>query len=62
MVQNRRITPTHITHYDQIITTIKLKHLQKASEIKKAEELRQILKWPRQEEQVVYTAELCTYC
>ncbi len=44
MVQNRRITPTHITHYDQIITTIKLKHLQKASEIKKAEELRQILK------------------
>ncbi len=36
--------PTHITHYDQIITTTKPKHLQKASETKGAVELKQILK------------------
>ena len=37
IVQDRRITPTHITHYDQIITPTKLKHLQKAFEIKGAD-------------------------
>ena len=41
--------------------TIKLKCLQKASEIKGAAEPTQILKWPRQEEPVVYMAELCNY-
>ena len=61
MVRDRRITPTHITHYDQIIVMTKLKHLQKAPEIKGAEELIQILKRPRQEEPVAYTAELCIY-
>src|SRR6266540_1963058 len=61
MVRDRRTTPTHITHYDQIITPTKPKRLQKASEIKGAEELIQILKRPRQEEPVVYMAELCNY-
>src|SRR6266545_8372982 len=61
IVRDRRTTLTHITHYDQIITPTKPKRLQKASEIKGAEELTQILKRPRQEEPVVYTAELCNY-
>ena len=61
MVQNRRTTPTHITHYDQIITLTKPKRLQKAPEIKGVEELIQILKRPRQEESVVYTVELYNY-
>src|SRR6266498_3864981 len=61
MVRDKRTTPTHITHYDQIITPTKPKCLQKASEIKGAEELTQILKQPRQEEPVAYTAELCNY-
>ncbi len=61
MVQDRRTIPTHITHYDQIITTTKLKHLQKASETKGAEESIQILKRLRQEEPVTYMAELCIY-
>src|SRR6266498_4709211 len=61
MVQDRRPIPTHITHYDQIITVTKPKCLQKALKTKEAEEPTQILKWPRQEEPVAYTAELCTY-
>src|SRR6266542_495731 len=61
MVRDRRTTLTHITHYDQIITLTKPKHLQKAPEIKGVEELIQILKRPRQEEPVAYTAELCSY-
>src|SRR6266542_1249201 len=61
MVRDRRTTPTHITHYDQIITPTKPKHLQKAPETKGAEELTQILQRLRQEEPVTYTAELCNY-
>jgi len=61
MVQDRRTTPTHITHYDQIVITTKSKHLQKASKTKGVAELTQILKWSRQEEPVAYTVELCTY-
>ena len=61
MVWDIRIIPTHITHYDQIITTTKLKRFQKAPETKGAAELKQILKRPRQEEPVAYIAELCTY-
>jgi len=61
MVQDRRTTPTHIIHYDQIITPTKPKRLQKAPKTKGAEELIQILKRPRQEEPVAYSAELCTY-
>ena len=61
MVQDRRTTPTHITHYDQIITTTKSKRFQKIPKIKGTEELTQILKRLRQEEPVIYTAELCTY-
>src|SRR6266540_196826 len=61
MVRDRRITPTHITHYDQIITPTKPKRLQKASETKGAEEPMQILKRPGQEEPIVYIAELCNY-
>src|SRR6266496_3987813 len=61
MVQDRRTTPTHITHCDQIITSTKPKRLQKASETKGAEELIQILKRPRQKEPVAYMAELCNY-
>ncbi len=61
MVRDRRTTPTHITHYDQTITSTKPKCLQKVSETKRAKELTQILKRPRQEEPVAYTAELCTY-
>src|SRR6266540_1032438 len=34
MVQNRRTTPIHITHYDQIVTLTKPKRLQKTSETK----------------------------
>src|SRR6266498_1277340 len=59
MVQDRRITPIHITYYDQIITSTKPKRFQKASKTKGAAELTQILKWSRQEEPVAYTAELC---
>ena len=44
IVQDRRTIPTHITYYNQIIITTKSKHLQKASEIKGAEKLKQILK------------------
>src|SRR6266542_5828510 len=55
MVQDRRTTPTHITHYNQIITPTKPKRLQKASKIKGAEEPTKILKWSRQEEPVAYT-------
>src|SRR6266498_243890 len=61
MVRDRRTTPTYITHYNQIITLTKPKHLQKAPKTKGAEEPIQILKRPRQEEPVTYTAELCTY-
>src|SRR6266540_3658428 len=61
MVRDRRTTPTHITHYDQIITSTKPKRLQKAFKTKGAEEPTQILKQPRQEEPVAYTAELCGY-
>src|SRR6266542_830205 len=61
MVRDRRTILTHITHYDQIITPTKPKRLQKAPEIKGAEKLIQILKRPRQEEPVAYTAELYTY-
>src|SRR6266540_3411960 len=61
IVRDQRITLMHITHYDQIITLTKSKRLQKTPEIKGAEELIQILKWPRQEEPVVYMAELCNY-
>ena len=61
MVQDRRTTLTHITHYDQIIITTKPKCLQKASETKRAEEPKQILKRTRHEEPMAYTAELCTY-
>src|SRR6266498_1325440 len=61
IVWDRRTTLTHITHYDQIITPTKPKRLQKASEIKGAEELVQILKRSRQEEPVAYSAKLCTY-
>jgi len=61
MVRDRRTTPTHITHYNQIITLTKPKRLQKASETKRVKELTQILKQPRQEEPVAYTAELCTH-
>ena len=61
MVQDRRTTPIHITHYDQLIATIKPKRLQKVPETKGVEEIIQILKRPRQEEPVVYTAELCNY-
>ncbi len=61
MVQDRKTTPTHITHYDQIITPTKPKHLQKTSETKEVEELMQILKRLRQEEPVAYTVELCNY-
>ena len=61
MVRDRRTILTHITYYDQIITTTKPKRLQKALEIKGAAELTQILKWSRQEEPVAYIAELCTY-
>src|SRR6266540_6918062 len=61
MVQNRRTTPTHITHYDQIIILTKPKRLQKAPETKGVEELIQILKRPKQEEPVVCMAELCNY-
>src|SRR6266540_6784914 len=61
MVRDRRTTLTYITHYDQIITLTKPKCLQKAPKIKGAEEPIQILKRPRQEEPVVYTAELCNY-
>src|SRR6266540_7328581 len=57
MVRDRRTTPTHITHYDQIIIPTKPKRLQKAPEIKRTEKPIQILKRPRQEEPVVYTAE-----
>src|SRR6266498_2200988 len=58
MVRDRKTTPTHITHYDQIITLTKPKRLQKAPEIKGADEPIQILKRPRQEESVVYTVKL----
>ena len=61
MVWDRRTIPTHITHYNQIIITTKPKYLQKAHEIKGAEEPTQILKRPRQEEPVIYTAKLCNY-
>jgi len=61
MVRDRRTTPTHITHYNQIITLTKPKRLQKASETKRAEKLIQILKRSKQEEPVTYTAELCNY-
>src|SRR6266545_6716670 len=61
IVRDRRTTPTHITHYDQIITPTKPKRLQKAPETKGAEEPTQILKRLRQEEPIAYTAELCTY-
>ena len=61
MIRDRRITPTHITHYDQIITVTKPKHLQKAPKIKGAVKPMQILKRLRQEEPVAYMAELCTY-
>ncbi len=44
IVRDRRTTPTHITHYEQIITTTKPKYFQKTPEIKGAEELKQILK------------------
>ena len=47
MVRDRRTTPTYITHYDQIITLTKPKHLQKAPKTKEAEEPIQILKWLR---------------
>src|SRR6266498_285948 len=61
MVWDQRTTPTHITHYDQIIMPTKPKRLQKAPETKGAEELIQILKRPGQEKPVAYTAELCNY-
>ena len=61
MVRDRRTTPTHITHYDQIIITTKPKCLQKVSKTKGAAEPTQILKWLRQEKPVVYMAELCIY-
>src|SRR6266498_2729751 len=61
MVRDRRTTPMHITHYDQIITSTKPKRLQKAPETKGAEESIQILKQPRQKEPAVYSAELCNY-
>src|SRR6266540_1397197 len=61
IVWDRRTTPTHITHYDQIITPTKPKRLQKAPETKGAEESTQILKRSKQEEPVAYTAELCNY-
>src|SRR6266511_5616657 len=41
MVRDRRTIPTYITYYDQIITTIKLKRLQKVSETKRAAKLKQ---------------------
>src|SRR6266542_3572685 len=44
MVRDRRTTPTHIIHYDQIIAPTKPKRLQKAPETKGAEEPVQILK------------------
>ena len=53
--------PTHITYYDQIIAITKLKCLQKVPKIKRAEELKQILKWSRQEKLVAYIAELYAY-
>ncbi len=61
MVWDQRTTPTHATHYDQIITPTKPKRLQKAPEMKGAEEPTQILKRLRQEEPVAYTTELCNY-
>ncbi len=61
MVRDRRTIPTHITHFDQIITTTKPKCLQKVPKIKGAAKPTQILKQPRQEEPVAYTAELYTY-
>src|SRR6266542_2019504 len=61
MVRDRRTTLMHITYYDQIITPTKPKRLQKVSEIKGAEEPMQILKRPRQEGPVTYTAGLCNY-
>src|SRR6266508_1192680 len=61
MVRDQRTTPTHITHYDQIIIPTKPKRLQKAPETKGAEELIQILKRPKQEEPVACMAELCNY-
>ena len=61
MVWDRRTTLTHVTHYDQIITITKSKHLQKAPKIKGAAKLKQILKWLKQEEPVVCMAELCNY-
>src|SRR6266536_5314875 len=44
MVRDRRTTPTHITHYEQIITPTKLKRFQKAPKTKVAEKPIQILK------------------
>ncbi len=61
IVQDRRTTPTHITHYDQIIITTKPKCLQKASKTKGTVKLTQILKRSKQKKPVAYIAKLCTY-
>src|SRR6266498_3209704 len=47
MVQDRRTTPTHITHCDQIITSTKPKRLQKASKTKGVVKPIQILTRPK---------------
>ncbi len=61
-VQDQRITLTHITYYNQIISATKSKRFQKASKTKEAEEPKQILKQSRQKELIAYTAKLCIYC